>query len=239
MESINKYIDLLVSPTETLQSSYGQMVVDKYILLEYGLSQLDSVVSLKSDFKIQFLIDPIYFQKYELQLSQDFPTQEICSNSQLKLKEIIECSETELNRKLLIESNFLYLLHRLRLGVEPTDDCGTCQFLLEPLHQESIMSAKNFIHQNLSQKISIPTLAREAGTNQCYLKKGFKEMYGSSIGEYIQEHRMIKSKHLLENTEKSIAEIATEVGYSSASSYSQAFKNYFGVTPRSFTSNQK
>ncbi|MDZ7897534.1 MAG: AraC family transcriptional regulator [Arcicella sp.] len=69
------------------------------------------------------------------------------------------------------------------------------------------------------------------GTNQCYLKKGFKEVFEQTIFEFIRENRMIKARHLLQSTNPNITEIAYNVGYSSLSSFSQSYKNYFGISP--------
>jgi AraC-like DNA-binding protein len=42
---------------------------------------------------------------------------------------------------------------------------------------------------------------------------------------------MIKAKHLLQIANPNITEIAYSVGYSSLSSFSQSYKNYFGISP--------
>ncbi|MEX0598975.1 MAG: helix-turn-helix domain-containing protein, partial [Candidatus Paceibacterota bacterium] len=69
------------------------------------------------------------------------------------------------------------------------------------------------------------------GNNQCYLKKGFKEVYIQTIFEFIEDNRMIKARHLLLSDRYNITDIASAVGYSSLSSFSQSYKNYFGITP--------
>ena len=68
-------------------------------------------------------------------------------------------------------------------------------------------------------------------TNQCYLKKGFKEVFQQTIFEFIQENRMEKARHLLQAANPNITEIAFNVGYSSLSSFSQSYKNFFGISP--------
>ena len=56
-------------------------------------------------------------------------------------------------------------------------------------------------------------------------------MFKQTIFEFIQENRMIKANHLLLSEKYSISDIAASVGYSSLSSFSQSYKNYFGVSP--------
>jgi AraC-like DNA-binding protein len=65
----------------------------------------------------------------------------------------------------------------------------------------------------LDENITIPILSNLVGTNQCYLKKGFKEVTGKTIFEFIQENRMEKAKYLLQNSDKTIGEIALLTGY--------------------------
>ncbi|MCX8480841.1 MAG: AraC family transcriptional regulator, partial [Sediminibacterium sp.] len=94
-----------------------------------------------------------------------------------------------------------------------------------------IQKAKEYILKNLDQNITIPQIAQYVGTNQCYLKKGFKEVFNQTIFEFLQENRMEKAKHLLVNSNKSVLDICYTVGYSSLSSFSQSYKNYFGISP--------
>ena len=42
---------------------------------------------------------------------------------------------------------------------------------------------------------------------------------------------MIKARYMLQQDDSNISQIADRVGYSSLSSFSQSYKNYFGITP--------
>ncbi len=110
-------------------------------------------------------------------------------------------------------------------------NCDNCAVFNKPIEIEKINLAKKYILDNLSDTLTIPLIAGNIGTNQCYLKKGFKEVYNQTIFEFIQENRSIKARHLLQKPNANITEIAYDVGYSSLSSFSQAYKNYFGINP--------
>ena len=58
-------------------------------------------------------------------------------------------------------------------------------------------------------------LARAAGINEYKLKKGFKETFGNTVFGYLAETRLELAKNDLLEEEKSISEIAFELGYSS------------------------
>ncbi|HEX6227279.1 MAG TPA: helix-turn-helix domain-containing protein, partial [Chryseolinea sp.] len=61
---------------------------------------------------------------------------------------------------------------------------------------------------------------------------------GYSVNDYIISVRLKKAKHLLLNTEKTISEIASEVGFSSSTYFSTSFKAKFNLSPREFKTSQ-
>nr|PIE63564.1 MAG: hypothetical protein CSA26_12395 [Desulfobacterales bacterium] len=73
--------------------------------------------------------------------------------------------------------------------------------------------------------------AVEVGTNECYLKKGFRNQTGRSIGQYIRELRMSNALELLASRKYSMLEISYAVGYANPSQFSAAFKRFYGETP--------
>ena len=164
---------------------------------------------------------------------------EVCCNAQSKLLELIQNKETGLRKSLLQESLVLHLIYYFQKNAESNIQyCNSCLFLNKTIELEKFQLAKDFILNHLDQSLTIPIISAHVGTNQCYLKKGFKELYGKTIFDFITEHRMIKADYLLKNTNKKIAEIAMVSGYSSSSSFSLAYKNYFGINPGSIQQTQ-
>ena len=107
----------------------------------------------------------------------------------------------------------------------------------QPLEKEKIFQAREIILQNINQPPTIPELAKQIGINQCYLKKGFKEMFKSTVYEYVMEQRMLKAKMLLSLNTQTVSQIAEEVGYSNTSNFSNAFKKYTGLYPSELSKN--
>lgn len=113
-----------------------------------------------------------------------------------------------------------------------TPVCGTCAFLEKADSGDKIQEAMNFIQNNFRETITIPQIAKEVGINQCYLKKGFKEMYGKTIYSMVQTLRMEMAHEFLKNSSLNILDIALEVGYTNAASFSTAFKQFYGYSPQ-------
>jgi AraC-like DNA-binding protein len=75
--------------------------------------------------------------------------------------------------------------------------------------------------------------------NITYLKDIFKVCFDISPRKYVIKTRLNKSKELLENRNLKIIEIASMCGFSSASRYSESFKNTFGYLPSQYRKNSK
>ncbi|MCC2727878.1 helix-turn-helix transcriptional regulator, partial [Blautia sp. MSK22_86] len=64
--------------------------------------------------------------------------------------------------------------------------------------------------------------------------KMFRKDIGTSLNDYINSLRVEKAKHLLENTNTKVIDIALEVGFDTLPYFSSVFKKYTGVSPAEF-----
>ena len=98
----------------------------------------------------------------------------------------------------------------------------------------NMFKVKSYIDNNFKLPLSLDDLAATSNLNKYYLAHAFKEQYGDSPIQYLNRKRIEDSRFLLETTNYSIAEIATLVGISSVSYFSQIFKKFIGVTPTQY-----
>jgi AraC-like DNA-binding protein len=111
----------------------------------------------------------------------------------------------------------------------------------ELLHKDmaAIFKADSLINSNLKQHYTIKELSRLSGINESKLKKGFRDLFGvGSFGRLIY-HRMEQAKLLLEDTDKSIGDIARMTGYDSTAAFINAFRQKFAATPREWRNQSK
>jgi AraC-like DNA-binding protein len=234
MEFVNEYIGLSINASSDIDRSFCETTDnDLYINLNFGLFANDCLFDLaEENYLIGIRIAKSYMEKYDEPFEIVIEKQSICCNTQSKLLEIIKCDLQGVQRKIFIESSILYLLYQSQKNNFIFQaDCNSCSVLNRPIDTQKMQNARQFILDNLSNPLTIPIVAGFVGTNQCYLKKGFKEVYHQTIFEFIQENRMIKARYLLQQEDSNISQIADRVGYSSLSSFSQSYKNYFGITP--------
>ncbi|GAA3915965.1 helix-turn-helix domain-containing protein [Chitinophaga oryziterrae] len=112
-----------------------------------------------------------------------------------------------------------------------TDERFGCRFLTHMEDRQKIENARGILLEQLDAPITIRDLARRVAMNECYLKKGFKAMYGTTIYDYFQKERMEKAKSLLYEKGMSVSEVAILMGYSCISHFSTAFKKHTGLKP--------
>lgn len=102
-----------------------------------------------------------------------------------------------------------------------------------------IKKAITYITDNFTSKIKINELADHVGVNRSYLASSFKRATGYSPKEYLICLRMEKAKSLLEKTDLQINAIANSAGYTDQLAFSRMFKEYTGVSPKTFRENKK
>lgn len=96
---------------------------------------------------------------------------------------------------------------------------------------EQLEKAKTYIERNYNNPPTIRDLSRTIYLNEFKLKKGFKELYGYTIHEYVTMTRMGKAKEFLSQNIQ-VSEVGNLLGYKTSSHFIQAFKGYFGHTPK-------
>ncbi|MFQ4146034.1 AraC family transcriptional regulator [Chlorogloeopsis sp. ULAP02] len=96
----------------------------------------------------------------------------------------------------------------------------------------SIYHAKEILLSSLENPPSLWDLAQTVGVSERTLRRGFQELFNTTVFGYLTSQRMEKAKNLLCSGKVTVAEVAMMVGYSNCSHFAAAFKRQFGITPR-------
>jgi AraC-like DNA-binding protein len=98
--------------------------------------------------------------------------------------------------------------------------------------------AKSLIDRDPISHIHIPMLADKAGINEFKLKIGFRELFHTSPYQYRLRLCLERAKSLLEETDDTIDQIATKVGFDTYNGFSTAFKKAFSIAPTEYRNQQ-
>ncbi|MCB9684481.1 MAG: AraC family transcriptional regulator [Alphaproteobacteria bacterium] len=106
-------------------------------------------------------------------------------------------------------------------------DVGWFRALREP----RLARALERIHRAPGEGWTVDELARVAGLSRSHFAEQFTELVGESPMAYVTRWRMGEACRALRHTERSIAEIATDLGYASPPSFARVFRRHVGVPP--------
>lgn len=193
-------------------------------------------VSFELGIYIPFSFLMPYFQGEDIQQVYSIPANGeygMESNMQMLVMEILQCRHKAGFRNIYLEGKALELLLGFPVcGKELNGICeGICNILPKNKHLDQVMLARQLLLDRLSNPPTIAELSLQVGINQCYLKRGFKDLMGCTVYDFIQEQRMQKARLLLSTSGYTVTEVAEEVGFSSAGNFSLAFKKYTGLMP--------
>jgi len=96
-----------------------------------------------------------------------------------------------------------------------------------------------YIRENYNDEISNTEIGAIFGYHPFYVSRMLKDKKGITLRQYIISYRFKAAKKMLELTDKSIADIATETGFTDASYFAKSFKATFKITPKEYRNSFK
>ncbi|HRU32992.1 MAG TPA: AraC family transcriptional regulator [bacterium] len=101
---------------------------------------------------------------------------------------------------------------------------------------EPIQKAINMIKERSIKGVNLEEISSAVGYSPSYFSKRFKKEVGLGFSEAVRLVKIELAQYLLKTTDKSICQIAFEVGYADFSSFVRAFKKVTGMTPKEYLS---
>ncbi len=176
------------------------------------------------------LTDDILNFKHQSSFTKILP---LCGKTRMVLEGVLNHTYSDSLENIYINAQTqMLLLYSLdcMLG-EKEIDVVNCKFLANEADREKIIKAREILVQHIGEPITIKELSRKVAINECYLKKGFKELFGTTVFDFYQSQRMEHAKYLLYEKGLSVTEVSLLLGYSSISHFSTAFKKHTGLKP--------
>ena len=95
-------------------------------------------------------------------------------------------------------------------------------------------TVRQYIEQHYKENLTLDLLAEKASINKYYMAHAFKREYGVSPINFLIACRIREGKRLLGETDLSLSQIATVLGFSSPSYFSQSFRSAEGMSPTEY-----
>ena len=98
--------------------------------------------------------------------------------------------------------------------------------------QTFVTRLREVIRDNMGDSdFSVERIGEEIGLSRVQLYRKVKALTGQTPVELLRKARLERGRRLIEKTEKSVSEIAYEVGFTSPSYFNKCFKDEFGISP--------
>lgn len=94
--------------------------------------------------------------------------------------------------------------------------------------------ARAWAMENLGRAFTLAEWARGIGAPVSFLDRGFRQQFGRSAKQWLEDQRMLAARHHLLSTSKSVKEVAFEVGYEDPFYFSRVFHKRYGQSPREY-----
>ena len=107
-------------------------------------------------------------------------------------------------------------------------------FQTSEVHELNDLEVRKAVEANISNNITLEELAFLCNISLSTFKRRFVKIYGSSPNKWMLQRRMEMAKTLLLHHHEKPSEVFHKVGYENHSSFTQSFKQTFGMTPKAF-----
>lgn len=160
------------------------------------------------------------------------PVRPITPAMQMVLQQMLDCPYQGVMKQMYLESKSVEVLVLWLAQVRSGDGPPQAAIQLRSTDLDRIHQAKDILLRQIDNPPSLMTLARQVGLNDCTLKRGFRQVFGTTVFGYLHHYRLEQARSLLSENRYSIRAIAQTVGYTNLSAFSTAFRKKYGVSPR-------
>lgn len=94
--------------------------------------------------------------------------------------------------------------------------------------------AREYIHENLKNKITIADICSALGCSKTSLLSSFKREFGTTVNAYVTKKRLESARHMLASGVMSINEVAHASGFADQSYFSKVFSTEYGMPPSEY-----
>lgn len=155
------------------------------------------------------------------------------ADMQMILHQILHCPYRGSIKQMYLEGKVLELA-ALQFAQFTEQDSADCSIVLKPDDVERLHQARHILEQQFEQPPSLIALARQVGLNDFKLKQGFRQVFGTTVFGYLRDYRLDQARHLLNESQLSVQQVAHAVGYAQSSYFARAFRQKFGVNPKTY-----
>ena len=153
-------------------------------------------------------------------------------------QQIVNCSMQGISKRIFLQGKVMELI-ALQLAPILSVQGVQERAKLKAGTIAQIQYAKDILLMHLDNPPSMLELAQRVGVSDRTLRRGFQELFGTTVFRYLSDKRMEWAEQLLRQENLTVAEVAHRIGYSHQGRFAEAFKRRFMITPGECLSGKK
>ncbi len=230
----NRSYSVILQETKSLLLYNPQQALPLDVTLPKDSWFLSILIPIKT-FHSFFSTDANYitFLSEENKNKKYYKELEIAPSMTIVLNQLMHYSLHQAVKPLYFKAKVFELLS-LYFNASTQSAVEQCPFLADQSNLAKIKKAKEIVVSRLAEPPGLQDLANEVGLPINRLKKGFKQVYGTSVFHFLFDYKMEYARQLLASGSHNVNEVGLKVGYSTASHFIAAFKKKFGITPKKY-----
>lgn len=147
------------------------------------------------------------------------------------LQSLYGCPHSRSVSRLFLEAKILEILALELSGYQSENHNPIPSMKWKKMDIKLLNEARSILLNRMDDPPNLNELSRLVGLNQLKLKKGFREIFGTTVYGYLRKERMLKAKQLFDEKSMNVLEAAMIVGYSNPAHFATAFRKEFGINP--------
>jgi transcriptional regulator GlxA family with amidase domain len=97
-----------------------------------------------------------------------------------------------------------------------------------------LLNARDLADRRYAEPLDLEALARAANVSPRHFTRSFRRAFGETPYQYLLTRRLERARHLLRTTDRSVAQVCLDVGFTSVGSFTTTFRRRVGVTPTEY-----
>lgn len=106
------------------------------------------------------------------------------------------------------------------------------------LYVHTINNVVEHIEQNLSEHLTLQSVAQQFHLSEFHFGRLFKTVTGTSVKQYILGRKLALAAEKIKGSQSSITDVAFDLGFEYPEVFSRDFKKWFGVSPAAYRNGQ-
>lgn len=136
-----------------------------------------------------------------------------------------------------IEGRLRRMIGNLGLALASTAGAARTRARATTLHGGELNKVEQIaclIAQRYTEQLTVTEIGQTVGLHPNYAMGLFKKAFGTTLIDYLTNHRVSHAQRLLATTDEKIVDVAFQSGFNSISRFNEAFRRVCGCTPREY-----